>query len=98
MAQILLRTNRPQEASKVLREAIELETLRVQHSLDIALRRLKKFEQKYNISSKRFIKEWTAEDLEDKDMEYVEWAGEYHLFSKLNERLTTLKSIQHVSS
>ena len=98
MAQILLKTNRPEEASIVLKEAIETETSRVQHSLDITLKRLKKFEQKYNISSKKFIKEWTAEDLDEKDMEYVEWAGEYHLFSRLNDRLRTLKSIEHVSS
>lgn len=93
MEQILLKTNRPEEALIVLKEAIETETSRVQHSLDITLKRLKKFEQKYNISSKKFIKEWTAEDLDEKDTEYVEWAGEYHLFSRLNDRLRTLKSI-----
>ena len=31
-------------------------------------------------------------------MEYVEWAGEYHLSMRLNERLDTLKSLEHVSS
>ena len=31
-------------------------------------------------------------------MEYVEWAGEYHLSMRLNERLNTLKSLEHVSS
>jgi len=31
-------------------------------------------------------------------MEYVEWAGEYQLFSRLNERLEVLESIENVAS
>jgi len=33
-----------------------------------------------------------------KDLEYVEWAGEYQLFSRLNERLVVLESIENVTS
>jgi len=44
------------------------------------------------------MEEWSAEDLEGKDLEYVEWAGEYNLNKRLNERLTALMSIEHVSS
>jgi hypothetical protein len=40
----------------------------------------------------------SAEDLKGKDLEYVEWAGEYHLFSRLNERLAVLKSIKNAAS
>ena len=42
--------------------------------------------------------EWSAEDLKGEDMEYVEWAGEYQLFSRLNERLEVLESIENVAS
>ena len=41
--------------------------------------------------------EWSAEDLEDKDLEYVEWAGEYQLASRLHDRLATIASIEYVS-
>jgi hypothetical protein len=98
MAEIVLKTDRPDKAAQVLREALETETLRLKYSLNLAKRRLKRFEVKYNISSEKFINEWSAEDLKGKDLEYVEWAGEYQLFSRLNERLVVLKSIENVAS
>ena len=98
MAEIVLKTNKPDKAAEVLKEALEIETLRLKYSLNLAKRRLKRFEVKYNISSKKFINEWSAEDLKGKDLEYVEWAGEYQLFSRLNERLVILKSIENVTS
>ncbi len=50
------------------------------------------------ITSKEFITGWSAEDLEGKDLEYIEWAGEYNLSMRLHERFDALKSIQHVTS
>ncbi len=50
------------------------------------------------ISSEIFSNDWSAEDLKGKDLEYVEWAGEYELFSRLNERLAVLESIENVAS
>lgn len=98
MAEIVLQTNRPDKAAEVLKEALETESLRLKYSLSVAKRRLKRFEAKYNVSSKNFMSEWSAEDLKGKDLEYVEWAGEYQLFSRLNERLVVLKSIENVVS
>ena len=98
MAEIVLKTNKPDKAAQVLREALETEALRLKYSLSLAKRRLKRFEAKYNISSKKFMSEWSAEDLKGRDLEYVEWAGEYQLFSRLNERLVVLKSIENVAS
>ena len=94
MAEIILKTNKPDKAPQVLREALETEALRLRYSLNLAKKRLKRFETKYNISSDKFINEWSAEDLKGADLEYVEWAGEYQLFSRLNERLVVLKSIE----
>jgi len=98
MAQIILRTNTPDEASDILKEALATEASRLKYSLNLARKRLKRFENKYNISSEKFINEWSAEDLKGKDLEYVEWAGEYHLFSRLNERLIVLESIENIAS
>ena len=98
MAEIVLKTDKPDKVAEVLKEALEIETLRLKYSLNLAKRRLKRFEAKYNISSKKFMNEWSAEDLKGKDLEYVEWAGEYQLFSRLNERLVVLKSIENVAS
>jgi hypothetical protein len=98
MAQIILRTNTPDKASDILNEALATEASRLKYSLNLARKRLKRFETKYNISSEKFINEWSAEDLRGKDLEYVEWAGEYQLFSRLNERLIVLESIENVAS
>ena len=98
MAQIILKTNTPEKAADVLKEALGIEASRLKYSLNIAKKRLKRFETKYNISSEKFINEWCAEDLKGKDLEYVEWSGEYQLFSRLNDRLVVLKSIENVAS
>ena len=98
MPEIILKTDMPDQATKFLVEALETETLRLKYSMKLAKRRLSKFEEKYRVNSKEFIKEWSAEDLDGKDLEYVEWAGEYNLSMRLNERLDALKSIKHVPS
>ena len=98
MAQIIMHTDVPDKAVQVVKEALATETSRIEHSLDLVERKLKKFEKKYNVSSKEFINEWSAEDLRGKDMEYVEWAGEYKLFSRLNDRFHVLKSIKNVTA
>ena len=97
MAEIILKTNKPEKAVDILREALAKEASRLKYSLNLARKRLKRYEIKYNISSKKFIKEWSAEDLKGKDLEYVEWAGEYQLYSSLNERLKVLQSIENVA-
>jgi len=98
MDQIVLKTNMPNQAAKFLIEALETEKLRLNYSMKLAKRRLSRFEKKYRVTSKEFIEEWSAEDLDGKDLEYVEWAGEYNLTERLDERLNALKSIKHVPS
>ncbi len=98
MPDIILKTDMPDKASRFLVEALETETLRLKYSINLAKKRLSKFEKKYMITSKEFITGWSAEDLEGKDLEYIEWAGEYNLSMRLHERFDALKSIQHVTS
>ena len=73
MSKIILNSNNPDMAAEVLKDALKTEALRLSYSLKIAKARLKRFERKYNVSSEQFISEWSAEDLEGKDLEYVEW-------------------------
>jgi hypothetical protein len=98
MAEIILKSNTPAKAADILKDALAREASRLKYSLNLAKKRLKRFETKYNISSEKFFNEWSAEDLKGKDLEYVEWAGEYQLFSRLNERLVVLESIENVAS
>jgi len=98
MAEIVLRTNKPEKAAAVLKEAIELEKKRIIYGLELTRNRLRKFERKYKVSSERFIHEWSSEDLKGGDLEYVEWAGEYKVSLNLRDRLDTLKSLKHAAS
>jgi hypothetical protein len=97
MAEIILKTKDPGKVAEILFEALDLEAKRLQYSLSLAKNRLANFERKYNISSNKFITEWSAEDLKGQDMEYIEWAGEYQLALRLNERLLALKGIENVT-
>jgi len=98
MVQIIMSTDVPDKAIQIVKEALATETSRIRHSLGLAKKKLKRFEKKYKISSEQFIDQWTAEDLKGKDMEYAEWAGEYRLFSRLNDRFHVLKSIKNVTA
>ena len=97
MAEVILKTNKPDKVSQILKETLELEKVRIRYSLGLTKDRLNKFEKEYNITSEEFINRWSAEDLKGGDMEYVEWAGEYRVSLNLSERLAALKSIKHVS-
>jgi len=61
MAEIVLKTDRPDKAVQVLKEALGTETLRLKYSLNLAKKRLKRFEAKYNISSKKFMNVGSAD-------------------------------------
>lgn len=96
MAEIKLRSKQSEEAVNILRDALKTEEMRLSHALEIAERRIRRFEEKYGISSSIFIEQWTAEDLLCGDVEYVEWAGEMKLASRAQERLNILKNIEYV--
>ena len=97
MTEIIIKSDKADKASEILREALGTEQSRLNYSLELARRRILKFEEKYGVSSETFISEWSAEDLEGKDVEYVEWAGEFKLASRLNDRLATIASIEYVT-
>lgn len=80
----------------VLREAIKTEGHRIGYALQLGQKRLDIFEKKYGVSSEIFLRSWTAEKLDGKDIEYVEWAGEAKLYSRMRERLKILKGIEYV--
>ena len=80
----------------IFSEAIKAEEHRIGYTLQLGQKRLDIFEKKYGVSSETFLRDWTAEKLEGKDIEYVEWAGEAKLYSRMQERLTILKGIEYV--
>lgn len=83
------------KAAGLLLEALNAELQRLMFSLEQSKRKLLFFENKYQISSDIFASDWAAEDLDGKDLEYIEWAGEYDLAKRLQERVEIINTIQH---
>ena len=84
-----------QQLLPLVRAAVNSEIDRLELALKLARERLLPFERKYGVSSKRFIEEMTAEDLQGGDDEYVQWAGEYRLMQRLEERLVRLQEVEN---
>ena len=82
------------EVQWLIQSAIEAEVSRLKLALEAARTRLAIFENKYDVSSEQFISEMAAEDLEGKDDEYIQWAGEYHLMESMGERLKQLQGVE----
>lgn len=83
----------PKLSPSVIRNAIDKEISRLEKGTERSLERLKQFEERYQVSSSEFAKRFVAEDLDGKDLEYVEWMGEYRLFQQLDEDLNMLKNL-----
>ncbi len=83
------------EVLYLVRSAVKSEIARLELALKIARKRLTPFEQKYGVTSKYFISEMAAEDLDGGDGEYVQWAGEYKLMQKLQEKLHQLQELSY---
>jgi len=70
----------------------QAETLhQLRDSINRTKQRLREFENRYGVTSDHFLREMTAEDLHDGDLEYVEWAGEASLLDGLEGELRELQ-------
>ncbi len=78
----------------LVRQAVEREIARLEISLKFARKRLAPYEQKYGVSSEDFMQEMAAEDLEGGDQEYVQWAGEYQLMTRLADKLAQMQELR----
>jgi len=58
MPRIILKTDMPDQAARVLTEAIETESRRLKYSMELAKTRLSKFERKYKTGHRTFV--WEA--------------------------------------
>ncbi len=79
----------------LIKSAIESEVIKLELALEMANKRLLPFEKRYNVTSKYFISNLAAEDLDGGDDEYITWAGEYKLKQKLKKKLRQLREIEY---
>lgn len=85
------------DTEKIIRSAIFYEIKKLEISLKRTQKELNRFENKYNISSEYFLSNYTAEDLNGKDVEYVKWAGEIKMREIIALELSKLTNIQYES-
>ena len=97
MNELKILTEYPDRAITILQKTIRAEILRMEQGKAQIEQKLRKFEQKYQTSSSEFIISWTAENLEGKDLEYIEWSGEYQCLENIKQDLQILLSLQNIS-
>ncbi len=73
-------------------QAIKAYKTRLRSSIKRGTRRLMKFEKRYGVDTTHFLHTIPAEDLEDGDLEYIEWAGEARLLDSLQTELSELEN------
>ncbi|MGI0482918.1 hypothetical protein ACN4EE_19300 [Geminocystis sp. CENA526] len=80
----------------LIKNAIDSEVKNLQRSLSKTNDLLKQFEQKYQVSSDFFLANYTAEDLQGGDDEYISWLGEIQIKQKLIYSLEKLQQINYL--
>jgi hypothetical protein len=88
-------TSDQQNVLPIIQSAITEKLKRIEIGLKKTEQEIEKFEAKYQISSEKFINEYTAEDLYGGDDEYISWMGEIHLRQAIFEELKFLRNINN---
>jgi hypothetical protein len=98
MLQLQIQSDAPdlEIVQNLVRSAIDSEIKNLKRSIDKTNILLQGFETKYQITSEFFLLNWTAEDLERKDDEYVNWVGEIEIKQRLESALKRLEGIGYV--
>lgn len=85
-------------SAEIVKMAVSAEIKRLEIALNKTEKEIQKFEKKYKIPSKKFLKDYSAEDLDGGDQEYIRWVGELQIKERVIENLRRLKSIKYVSN
>ena len=79
-------------AAGLLTRVLNTEYRRLQLELKITKEKIKRFEEKYSMTSSEFLERYTRGELGDKE-EYMEWYGELKFLERIHEELEELKNI-----
>jgi uncharacterized protein YydD (DUF2326 family) len=80
----------------LIENAINSEVKNLQRALFKTEFFLKQLEEKYQVSSEFFLANYTAEDLQGGDEEYISWLGEIKTKERLIYSLEKLQQIKYV--
>lgn len=90
-------TSDQQNVLPIIQSAIVAKVKRIEIGLRETEKEIQRFEAKYHIPSEQFLNDYTAEDLEGGDDEYVSWMGELNLRQAIREELQLLQNIEYVT-
>ena len=97
MISIQIKADAEDNAIDLVRSAIAAEVSRLELGFRITERHIHVFEDRYNVTSDVFLRDYFAEDLADGDREYIVWAGELNLRERIASQLQALKGIQYAA-
>jgi len=93
MAEIVIRTGKPESIMPVLDSAIRNQLKLLKTSINRTKVRISSFEQKYNMSTEQFIQK-IREGMDDDNLEFVEWLGETKILKRLEEEYKELEGLR----
>jgi nuclear transport factor 2 (NTF2) superfamily protein len=79
----------------IIQAAISSEIKRLELGLAKTNRQIVRFEKEYNISSDHFLRNYTAENMKNGDLGYIQWAGELQIRERIFEDLKNLMDNQN---
>ena len=93
MAEIVIRTGKPESIMPVLDSAIRNQLKLLKTSINRTKIRISSFEQKYNMSTEQFMQK-IREGMDDDNLDYVEWIGETKILKRLEEEYKELEGLR----
>ncbi|MCF6158713.1 MAG: hypothetical protein E3K32_09110 [wastewater metagenome] len=97
MVKLKIISDKQEDITEIIKSAISAEIKRLEIGLNRTNREIKGFEERYKVPSEKFLKEFTAEDLQGGDDEYIRWTGELKIRDKILDELKKLKDIEYVN-
>jgi hypothetical protein len=98
MTKLQVQSDANENALDIIKAAIAAEVKRLEIGLHKTNRQIKKFEKRYGVTSDRFQKELAGEDMKKGDEEYIRWAGELQIRTRIETDLKHLKDIEFVAA
>lgn len=97
MIRLQIQSDIQDNALDIVKAAIAAEIKRLEIGLHRTEQQITAHESRYGVPSETFRNELTAEDLDEGDREYVEWAGELEIRKKITADLQRLRAIEYVT-
>jgi len=93
MAEIMIRTDKPESIVPILESAIRNQLKMLKASINRTKMKITSFEQKYNMSTEQFMQK-IREGMDDDNLDYVEWIGETKILKRLEEEYKELEGMR----